>query len=368
MRFAEYTTTPFVPSNPEHDMVVLMSGGVDSSVTALILRDQGYNVVGVTMKIPTAENCDVRRSCCGMEAGYVCRDLGIPHYYLDVREYFNEHVIAPFRDAYLSGATPSPCVDCNTLVKFTAVWDVVKERFGTSNLATGHYARVIRSGDEVYLARGSDHGRDQSYFLYGIPRRNLPGLYLPLADLSKDEVRAIAANAGLPVARKDDSMELCFAGEGDYRNALGDVSEVPGDVVDINGTVLGIHNGIHNYTIGQRKGLGIAAKEPLFVIRLEPGEHRVVVGNRDMLYTRNISAKKVNILIPALYTAGDKLYGKIRSQGEPSTCELILAAGDSMSVCFDEPHYAPAPGQRLVLYDANDRIVAGGEIVLALDN
>ncbi len=365
MRFAEYTTIPFVPSDSERDMVVLMSGGVDSSVTALILRDQGYNVVGVTMKIPTAENCDVRRSCCGMEAGYVCRDLGIPHYYLDVREYFNEHVIAPFREAYLRGATPSPCVDCNTLVKFTAVWDVVKERFGTSKLATGHYARVIRTGDGTYLARGSDHGRDQSYFLYGIPQRNLPGLHLPLADLSKDEVRAIAASAGLPVARKDDSMELCFAGEGDYRNALGDVSEEPGDIVDINGTVLGIHNGIHNYTIGQRKGLGIAAKEPLFVIRLEPAENRVVVGSRDILYTRNVAAKEVNVLIPKLYAAGSRLFGKIRSQGEPSPCEVAEADSSYMSVTFDESHYAPAPGQRLVIYDADDRIVAGGEIVFA---
>jgi len=368
MRFAEFTTIPFVPSDPEHDMVVLMSGGVDSSVTALILRDQGYNVVGVTMKIPTAENCDIRRSCCGMEAGYVCRDLGIPHYYLDVREYFREYVIDPFREAYLRGATPSPCVDCNTLVKFTAVWDVTRERFGTSNLATGHYARIIKTGGGAYLARGSDHGRDQSYFLYGIPKRNLPGLHLPLEDLSKDEVRAIAAGAGLPVARKDDSMELCFAGEGDYRNALGDVSEESGDIVDENGVVLGTHNGIHNYTIGQRKGLGIAAKEPLFVIRLEPGENRVVIGSKDTLYTHNVTAKDVNILIPEMYNTGNKLFGKIRSQGEPSPCKIVTAEFGLMSVDFEEPHYAPAPGQRLVLYDVDERIVAGGEIVLALDS
>ena len=193
MRFSAATTHEWVrDSDVGRDIVVLMSGGVDSSVTALLLRDAGYNVAGITLQIPLAENCSARRPCCGLEAGYVARDLGIAHYYLDVREAFERLVIEPFRKAYEQGRTPSPCVDCNTLFKFGAVWDAIEQRFGVCDLATGHYAKVIKDKDHAFLARGDDRSRDQSYFLYGIPANRLNQLYLPLAQSSKEEVRRLA--------------------------------------------------------------------------------------------------------------------------------------------------------------------------------
>ena len=351
-------------SDPERDIAVLMSGGVDSSVTALLLRDAGWNVLGITMKIPVAENCDAKRSCCGLEAGYVARDLGIAHYYLDVREAFHKLVIDPFRRDYARGRTPSPCVDCNTLFKFGLVWDFLEEQFGIKNLATGHYARVVHSDDEAYLMRGDDHSRDQSYFLYGIPRQRLPWFHLPLGTLSKDEVRKLARKAKLPVARRQDSMELCFAAEGDYRAAL-DSQPAKGPILDADGNVIGEHDGIANYTVGQRKGVGIAAGKPVYVIRVSAADNSITVGTREQVETRDVSAEEANNLISELARAGQILYGKIRSQGEPCKCLLTLADGHNISVRFDEVQFAPTAGQRLVLYDEHDRVVAGGVIVTA---
>ena len=351
--------------DPDRDIIVLMSGGVDSSVTAMLLRDAGWNVVGITMRIPVADGCGGRRSCCGMEAGYVARDLGIAHYYLDVRSEFERLVIEPFRLTYRQGRTPSPCVDCNTLVKFRLAWDFIESQFGVSHLATGHYARVLRSDDGVYLARGDDKSRDQSYFLYGIPRRRLPFLHLPLSGMAKDDVRRLAREAKLPVARRQDSMELCFAAEGDYRAALDARAEV-GPIFDVAGNVIGEHEGIANYTIGQRKGARVAAGKPLYVTRISAENNSITLGTREQTESRNVSAEHVNILMPEMMrpNAG-ALYGKIRSQGDPSKCELIEADESTLTVRFDESQFAPTPGQRLVLYDDTDRIVAGGVIKIS---
>lgn len=362
IRLGEPTTQPWVRSqDPSRDIAVLMSGGVDSSVTALLLRDAGWNVLGITMKIPVAENCDAKRSCCGLEAGYVARDLGIAHYYLDVREAFHRLVIDPFRRDYAQGRTPSPCVDCNTLFKFGLVWDFLEEQFGIKNLATGHYARVIRSGSEAYLKRGEDHSRDQSYFLYGIPRDRLPCFHLPLGTLSKDEVRNLARKAKLPVARKQDSMELCFAAEGDYRAAL-DSEPAKGPILDTSGNVIGEHDGIANFTVGQRKGVGIAAGTPMYVVRVSAADNSVTIGPRECVETRDVRADDANVLIPEFTRPGQPLYGKIRSQGEPSKCLLTQADGHNISVQFDDVQFAPTAGQRLVLYDDQDRVVVGGTI------
>lgn len=338
-----------------------MSGGVDSSVTAMLLRDAGWNVLGITMKIPVAEGCGGKRSCCGLEAGYVARDLGIAHYYLDVRGEFERLVIEPFRRDYERGRTPSPCVDCNTLIKFRLVWDFIESEFGVRNLATGHYARIMRSEDGVYLARGEDKSRDQSYFLYGVPRSRLPFFHLPLGEMGKESVRRLAREAKLPVARRQDSMELCFAAEGDYRAALG-ARASKGPILDTNGNVIGEHEGIANYTIGQRKGARIAAGKPLYVIRISAEDNSIMLGTRDQAESRDVRAEDVNVLVPDLMRPGGQMGGKIRSQGEPSKCELIEASESAVAVRFDEPQFAPTPGQRLVLYDAEDRVVAGGVI------
>jgi len=359
----EPTTHAWQPSgDPDRDIAVLMSGGVDSSVTAMILRDAGWNVVGITMRIPVAEGCGGKRPCCGLEAGYVARDLGIAHYYLDVRSEFERLVIEPFRQAYRQGRTPSPCVDCNTLIKFWLVWDFIESRFGIRHLATGHYARVLRRDDGAYLARGEDHSRDQSYFLYGIPRHRVASFHLPLGEMGKESVRRLAREAKLPVARRQDSMELCFAAEGDYRAVLGARAE-PGPIFDMNGSVIGEHDGIVNYTIGQRKGARVAAGKPLYVIRISVEDNSITLGTREQAESREVRAEEVNVLVPDLARSGETLYGKIRSQGEPSRCELVEVSESVMAVRFDEPQFAPTPGQRLVLYDAADRVVAGGVIV-----
>lgn len=357
------TTRAWQPSgDPERDIAVLMSGGVDSGVAAMILREEGWNVLGITMRVPVADGCGGKRSCCGMEAGYIARELGIAHYYLDVRSEFQRLVIEPFRQAYRRGRTPSPCVDCNTLIKFWLVWDYVERRFGVRNLATGHYARIIRD-DGAYLARGHDHSRDQSYFLYGIRRDRLPFLYLPVGELTKGDVRRLARQAKLPVARRRDSMELCFAAEDNYRSVLGAKPE-PGPILDAHGNVIGRHQGIANYTIGQRKGVRIAAGRPLYVIRISADDNSITLGTREQAQSRDVSAEEVNVLIPDLMHPGTKLRGKVRSQGEPSACVLVEVGESTVAVRFDEPQFAVTPGQRLVLYDARDCVVAGGVIAV----
>jgi tRNA-uridine 2-sulfurtransferase len=356
------TFEPWSPGDrPKRDIAVLMSGGVDSSVTALLLKQAGWNVVGITMKIPVAEKCDYQRSCCGMEAAYVCRDLAISHYYLDVREAFEQLVIEPFRRSYSRGETPSPCVDCNTVFKFGIVWDFIEESLGISRITTGHYARIVPTSSGARLSKAADPVKDQTYFLYGIPRRRLDHLLLPLGDLRKEEVRRIARGSGLQVARRPESMELCFAGEGDYRNALGVQSE-EGPILDMQGKVIGRHSGIENYTVGQRRGLGIAAKEPLYVLELRPMDNVLVAGVWDDALKREVSAREANVLIPEELIRGAKVFGKIRSQGEAAPCTVTRADEVSISVEFDEPVFAPTPGQRLVLYNAEGHVVAGGVI------
>ena len=341
------------------DIIVLMSGGVDSSVTAMLLKQAGWNVLGITMKIPVAERCDYQRSCCGVEAAYVCRDLGIPHYYVDVREAFEHLVIEPFRRSYAEGRTPSPCVDCNTALKFGLVWDFLEENFGVHYLATGHYARVVQSDGRFCLATAADTSRDQSYFVYGVPANRLSRLILPLGELTKDQVRGLARGAGLPVASRPDSMELCFAGEGDYRSALVGTDAPTGPILDTAGNVIGEHDGIHNYTMGQRRGLRVAAGSPLYVTQICPEDNSITAGTHADICRRDVQAEDVNVLIPEKLRRGEHLSGKIRSQGGPSSCTVADIDSSTVKVKFQTPQFAPTPGQRLVLYDG-DRVVAGG--------
>lgn len=353
---------PWQPHQPvTRQVVVLMSGGVDSSVTARLLQQDGWDVLGITMKIPTCRTG--ARGCCGADAALVCHDLDICHYFVDVTAAFQACIITPFRQAYQAGRTPNPCIDCNTELKFTRLWDFVQEKFGVRYLATGHYARVMRTDSGTYLARGKDTGKDQSYFLYGIPRQRLPDLLLPLGEYHKEEVRNVAAQIDLRVAEKPESMELCFAGEEDYRNALDNVQRHrPGPLTDMQGRVLGTHQGIANYTLGQRKGLGYAGGHPLYVGRIDPRDNTVALGTRDELHTPHVSAGEINLLQPEALESGANLWGKIRSYGEPSPCRVVSADDTALAVEFAQPVFAPCPGQRLVLYDDQNRVVAGGTI------
>jgi tRNA-specific 2-thiouridylase len=347
---------------PSKQIAVLMSGGVDSSITAYLLAEQGWDVLGITMKIPVSCNTGVR-GCCGADAGYVCGQLNIPHYFVDVTEPFNELIVERFRESYAGGETPNPCIDCNTLLKFSLLWDFLQETFGISYLATGHYARITRVAERAYLGQAKDKTKDQSYFLYGIAAERLAGLVLPLGQFTKEEVRGLARQIRLGVAEKAESMELCFAGQGDYRAALDDVvAAQTGDITDMDGNKIGAHRGISNYTLGQRRGIGFAGGKPLYVGRIDARSNTIALGTRDEVSFKTIRADDINALIPAELRTGSHLFGKIRSYGEPRLCTLIDVGQTNMTVEFDEPQFAPCPGQRLVLYNEDDKIVAGGTI------
>jgi len=347
-------------ANGRPAVAALMSGGVDSSVAALVLRECGWDVVGITMKVPQAAP-DHPRPCCGVDAAVVCHRLGLPHYFVDVEGAFESLVVERFRRSYSEGRTPNPCVDCNSLVKFRLLWDFLERELGIRHLATGHYARVERVGGRCFLARARCVERDQSYFIYGVPRERLPRLLLPDGWLSKEEVREIASNAGLPVADKTDSQELCFAGEGDYRQALGRRGE-PGPILDTAGHRLGTHKGIENYTLGQRRGLGVALGEPRYVVRIDPLENSITIAPRHEAFRRRVAAGELNVLQPAALRGGARLGGKVRSYGAIELCNVAEVGKNYLVVEFDEPQFAPTPGQHLVLYDERGRIVAGGTI------
>jgi tRNA-specific 2-thiouridylase len=357
----------FSPWKPKKSLskqiAVLMSGGVDSSVTAHLLKEQSWDVLGITMKIPVSCNSSSSH-CCGADAAFVCNELNIPHYFVDVTEAFERLIIDRFRRSYAKGETPNPCVDCNTLLKFSLVWDFLQAEFQISYLATGHYARLLRTDNHVRLARAKDKAKDQSYFLYGIPAEKLARFVLPLAEFSKQEVRSIATEHNLSVADKAESMELCFAGEDDYRAALPDVeANHPGDITDMQGNKIGTHKGIANYTLGQRKGIGFAGGKPLYVGKIDAPSNTIALGTKDEVSSRTISANQINALIPEELAVNKQACGKIRSYGDPQPCNIIDVTQTDMTVEFDKPQFAPCPGQKLVLYDSNDNIIAGGTIV-----
>lgn len=346
----------------EKSIAVLMSGGVDSSVCALKLREQGWDVVGVNMRIPLA--CGGAVDTESVEE--VCRFAGITLYRLDAAELFEQKVISHFRDEYRHGRTPNPCCDCNRELKFGALWDLIEDELGVLHLATGHYASVEHEDGVTYLRRGAVREKDQSYFIYGVPARRLPYFHLPLSGMAKAQTRAYAEQAGLPVAHKSESMELCFAGSGDYREALGDVESVSGDFIDGEGRVIGTHTGIANYTPGQRK-LGVSfGPEPYYVLQVIPERNQVMVGPRSEILKDKVKVRFIVVHQPDKLVAGSALLGKIRSPGEPRKCVLLSCDGQHMAaeVEFAEAVFGPAPGQHLVLYDDSHAVIAGGTIEL----
>ncbi len=342
----------FAPVAP--DVAVLMSGGVDSTLAAWLLKNEGFAVVGVTME----HNASSSREA----AVAAARGLAIPLYVTDLRAAFAREIIAPFVAEYAAGRTPNPCAECNRRIKFGLLWDRIERAFGPIPVATGHYARVERDGGAFFLARGRDEAKDQSYFLAGIPRERLPRLLLPLGDKTKAEVRALAKSAGLAAAEERESMEICFAGEADYRALLGSGASVPGLIVDEAGRTIGRHRGIGHYTVGQRKGLGIPSAGGLYVLRVEARNNRIVVGPRESTLHRLVRARDLNVLIPELLAEGTELVGRIRSKSGLAPCRVVRydAERERIEVLFDEPQFAPTPGQRLVVHSPEGRVAAGG--------
>ncbi|MBA4072951.1 MAG: tRNA 2-thiouridine(34) synthase MnmA [Gemmatimonas sp.] len=344
-----------------------MSGGVDSSVAAALLVRQGYDVVGVTMKLfeDGAELPD--RPCCSLDATSdarrVAEQLGIPHYVLNMIDHFGRDVIADFVAEYARGRTPIPCVRCNTFTKFSdlvAKADGIDARF----VATGHYARAV-AGE---LHRGADDNKDQTYFLWGINREVVKRLLLPVGEMTKAETRAVARELQLPrVADKPESQEICFVPDGDYvrilRRELGDSAPAlsPGRIVTTAGEVVGEHEGFARYTIGQRRGLPGGSADPIYVVALRPETREVVVGPREALLGTQLSASGVNWLVDTPPRVGDEVQVRIRHRAPLAPAVVDASSGDAVSLTLHTPASAITPGQSAVLYDGT-RVVGGGFI------
>jgi tRNA-specific 2-thiouridylase len=353
-------------------VVLAMSGGVDSSVAALLLKEQGHEVVGLFMRTGTHgadDRADHKKGCCSAidagDARRVADKLDIPFYALDFERDF-DRIIDYFADEYLAGRTPNPCVVCNSWLKFGRLWAYAGQ-LEADRIATGHYARVLHPRGEAQLHRAADPEKDQSYVLYGIRREILSRLLFPIGEYRKEQVRVLARKAGLGVADKPDSVEICFVPGGDHAKLIRERrpgAGVPGVFVDTSGAVLGEHDGIERFTIGQRKGLGYAAGSRRYVLKIAPETNQVVLGDRDELLASGLLASRVNWLMEP--PVGELRCGaKIRYRHPPAPATAAVLYDGQVRVAFSEPQSAVTPGQAVVFYDGS-RVLGGGWIEEAI--
>ncbi|MBF0170063.1 MAG: tRNA 2-thiouridine(34) synthase MnmA [Nitrospinae bacterium] len=353
-------------------ILVAMSGGVDSSAVAALLAREGRKIVGVTMRVwEDPAGTEARHgACCTLDdandARRVADKLGFPHYTLNVKDAFRRMVVDPFIADYRAGRTPNPCALCNSAIKFDHLF-IQGEKIGATKITTGHYARIGEFHGRPALLRGVDPKKDQSYFLFGIPAHRLGSILFPLGDMTKDETRALAREVGLNVAEKKESQEICFIPDNDYAALVekegGAVGA--GDIVTADGKVIGRHSGYLHYTVGQRKGLGIAAPQPFYVTRVEPDTNRVVVGGREAIMGRTLVARDFNWLVPKDEIEGLTFTARIR-HNSPDAPADVTAEGERVVVTFHEPQNAIAPGQAVVVYHG-DVVVGGGWIEERID-
>ena len=369
--------------NPcDHRIVVAMSGGVDSSVTAALLVNAGFDVIGLTMQLyDHGKALQKKGACCAgsdiNDARSVANKLGIPHYVLNYETLFQDQVMEDFADAYLKGQTPIPCVKCNQTVKFTDMFDRAK-KLGASAMATGHYIRRKRKFGKPALYRGIDNFKDQSYFLFATTTEQLEFLRFPLGSLTKDETRNVAKLCDLNVAEKPDSQDICFVPEGKYADVVrklrpGSIDK--GDIVDVKGNILGQHNGIIDYTIGQRKGIGVGGRKGvedkdsiLYVIELDSHQNRVIVGPKEYLKCKEIEINECNWITSKFKKINTEVLVKLRNSSEPipGKINVDLEAGSS-ALYFDQPQYGVSTGQAAVIYNPEDeaQVLGGGWITKA---
>jgi tRNA-uridine 2-sulfurtransferase len=393
----QIATLPVADATESNVVAVAMSGGVDSSAVAALLQQQGRGVIGLTMqlwnqrRLPELQGSGpAQHRCCSLDDVYdakrVAQHLNFPHYVVNFEEHFEARVVRPFVDQYLSGRTPIACTNCNTDVKFEPLLRMARQ-IGAAKLATGHYARIRHNAETQRweLLRARDDSKDQSYFLWGLTQEQLSRSEFPLGELSKDEVRDLARAANLPVAEKPESMELCFVPTGNYVQFIQAYSvergialnRSEGEIVNEAGEVVGHHNGVHNFTVGQRKGLGFAAGKPLYVLSIDAANNRVVVGDDETLRTAICEVENVNWVSLDAPAQPIRALVKIRHKHEPAmaTVEIVgdtsadgVIGGDvseraaRIRVTFDAPQRAITRGQGAVLYDEEHRVLAGGWI------
>ena len=341
-------------------VLVGMSGGVDSSVSAILLKEQGYEVIGATMQLWKSNNTLKEQE----DARKVCDKLGIKHYVFDATDCFRENVINNFINCYKCAKTPNPCIECNKNLKFGYFYEKAKE-LDCEYIATGHYANIEYSDryKTHVIKKSKSKLKDQTYVLYGVKKEIIPHIIFPLGNFeTKDEIRQIAKNYDINVANKPDSQEICFVPDNDYVGFLkkqGINKNIQGDIVHVNGEVLGKHKGIINYTIGQRKGLGISYKNPLYVVKLDLNRNEVIVGEEEYIFSSELYVKDINMLVPI---NEEKIKAKIRYSAKEADAKLIHKDKNTAKVVFNSPQRAITPGQSIVFYDFDGIVLGGGKI------